>query len=473
MISRRGDILFFFLGVIFLLFPGVVSAGMTIHEVMYDVPGTDTGKEWIEIYNDGASVDLAGWKLFEGNTNHGIATTTAEQNFIVATGEYAVIVDNVEKFLADWPSFSGVLFDSSFSLGNTGETLELRDADLIAVDGVMYSDAAGAKGNGLSLHRSGSDFVAASPTPGMGGSPGQSVANEDSGAGEPVPAPSVPAGGGGSVSFPVEPQIFADAGKDRTVIVGADSVFEGKAWGLKKEPLTEARFLWNFGNGLVKEGRKVLMHYEYPGSYVASLSVGSGEYSAANYITVTAIAADIVISDADASHIELWNKTNRDLDLSFWRLAANGAQFMLPEHTFILAGKKLIFAKSVTGLSPADISQAALLYPNGAPVLSAVSPSAKNAVALPQAPKPAATAIKSPNPVSKVSPQVQQVQEAPPLAVPLAGVSVAAVAGAKAHSADTRGLAPYLVGLAVIIATGVAAVLFWRGREKDDIKILE
>src|SRR4051812_27298350 len=102
-----------------LAFARKALAQVVINEVMYDLPGTDTGREWIEVYNGGSSsVDLSGWKLFEASTTH--ALTNVSGGTTLSAGGYAIIADDASKFLIDWPSFAGTLFDSVFSLSNTG-----------------------------------------------------------------------------------------------------------------------------------------------------------------------------------------------------------------------------------------------------------------------------------------------------------------------------------------------------------------
>ena len=55
------------------LMPGTALAQTVISEVMYDLEGPDTGREWIEVFNPGISpVTLTDWKLFEADSNHGI-----------------------------------------------------------------------------------------------------------------------------------------------------------------------------------------------------------------------------------------------------------------------------------------------------------------------------------------------------------------------------------------------------------------
>ncbi len=323
------------LALVFFFLPLMASAQVVVSEIMYDLSGSDTDREWIEIQNIGAgTVDIAGWKLFEALTNHGIATTSSGQTFEIPGGIYAVIVDDKDKFLLDWPAFAGALFDSSFSLSNTGEILTLRDIALSDVDSVTYDSSLGGVGDGNSLVRSGATFNAALPTPGSGPPPAGG-----GGSGTSTPPEPPPSTNGSGSTFPVEPQIFASAGKNRTVIVSADSVFEGDAWGLKNEPLENARYIWNFGNGEVKEGKRVLAHYDYPGEYVVILSVASGRYSASARIVVFALSADVSISRAEPALIELTNKTNRELDLSYWYLATADARFMLPKDTVILPSK--------------------------------------------------------------------------------------------------------------------------------------
>jgi len=99
-----------------LLIPLSVKA-LVITEIMYDVPGTDTGREWIEVFNNGDSnIDPTQFKLFENSSNHVITLPEIYTNSTsyLGVGEYAVIADNPTKFIEDWPEYSGLLFDSVF-----------------------------------------------------------------------------------------------------------------------------------------------------------------------------------------------------------------------------------------------------------------------------------------------------------------------------------------------------------------------
>ena len=341
-----------------------LNAQVVISEVMYDIEGSDTGREWVEIENTGDSVDISTWKFFENGTNHGL--TLIQGNATLSSSDVAIISDNPDKFLIDWPSFSGNLFDSSFSLKNTGELIAIRDADLNDIDSLTYDIELGAGEDGNSLQLILSVWSAALPTPGL--------ANSGSGGGEESEqeeesSESSSSSSSSTNNFPVEQQIFADAGGDRNVVVGADTLFEGESLGLKMQPLDNARYTWNFGNGETKEGQNVLYYYGNPGEYVVTLSISSGQYSASDRIIVNAYPAELAVSKVQEDFVEIHNKSNRELNLSWWQLEAEGKRFMVPKDTIILSGKKLIFSSDVTGLNT-HTNDASLLYPNGVEAVS-------------------------------------------------------------------------------------------------------
>ena len=159
-----------FLASVMLLTPGILHAQVVVTEIMYDQSGADTGHEWLEVWNAGATaIPLTEWKLFEGNTNHKIVSQRGAP--VLPAGGYAVIADNPTLFLADNPGYIGSLFDSAFSLSNAGETLILRDAKLADMSMVSYTPSMGAGGDGNSLQRKTTEdsFVPGRPTPGAGG----------------------------------------------------------------------------------------------------------------------------------------------------------------------------------------------------------------------------------------------------------------------------------------------------------------
>lgn len=137
---------------------------IVINEIMYDLPGSDDGREWIEVHNAGTTtVDIGEWKFFEDETHHGL--TAVQGTSVLPVGGYAVIVASSSAFLNDNAGYSGSIFDSAFSLSNTGESLALKNGDLV-IDSIVYASSAGAGGDGMSLQRFDDGWHAASSTPG-------------------------------------------------------------------------------------------------------------------------------------------------------------------------------------------------------------------------------------------------------------------------------------------------------------------
>lgn len=139
-------------------------AAVEITEIMYDLPGGDTGREWIEVTNTGSEpVDLSQYKLLESTTNHGLADTGGA---VLAPGASVILADDPLKFRVDWPAFLGPVVNTVFSLSNTGETLSIKKGTVVE-DTVSYSSKLGAAGDGGTLSRTGTTFIAAMPSPGV------------------------------------------------------------------------------------------------------------------------------------------------------------------------------------------------------------------------------------------------------------------------------------------------------------------
>jgi len=355
--------------------PQWAAAQVVISEIMYDLEiGSDSGREWIEVFNAGSSVAFTEWKLFENGSNHTIAAHSGGE--MLASGAYAVIADNPTKFLEDWPSYSGLLFDSAFSLSNTGETLIMRccGSDLVDKDSITHNSETGAAGDGKSLHRtsvSASSLIPATPTPGTGTLttevPDDTEDEETEGTTEETTtltaSTSAAAPYQSSYVAPPLPVLFADGGDDRTVIVGADTDFWGRAYDRKQEFVENVRFSWNFGDGTISEGQHVLHRFGFPGRYAVVLSIALDRAAVSDRMVVTAEPAKLAFSVFPDSSIVLENRADKDLNLSRWTIKSFGKTFILPEDTILLASASLRVAQQTHGLTVGP--NAELLYPNG------------------------------------------------------------------------------------------------------------
>ncbi len=142
------------------------QANFEITEIMYDLDGTDSNREWIEVKNIGdKNEDLSKWYLFSDNTKHALIPQTES---IIESGRYAVIAQNVPQFKNDWPNFTGLIFDSSWtSFNNNGEIISLKDPKLNVVSSISYTSSLGGAGDGDSLQKINDTWVGSKPTPGV------------------------------------------------------------------------------------------------------------------------------------------------------------------------------------------------------------------------------------------------------------------------------------------------------------------
>ena len=355
-----------FTAVLFLLAPLLSFAQVEITEIVYDPKDTDAtaGGEWIEIQNTGSAVvDLTQWIFFEALTNHGI---TADALSNVPAGGYAVISRDLVAFKNYFPNFSGLLFKASFSL-NDGETLAMKESkDAPVTDSVSYTSEWGAKNDGNSLQKMNSAWIMAPPTPGATNVDGSGEDNSETP--EETPTATVQENATNVYVPEPKPTIIVDAGPSKRIaLVGADAVFNGVAHGLQGEIISNARFIWSFGDGSIKEGKSVSHAYRYPGEYIVILEGSSGEYSASDKILVTVIPAQISIDSIGASNdffVSLKNGTKYEINLEGWVLRSGNTRFMIPANTFIVPSKNLQFAQNITGLPYSN--DIVLLYPSGA-----------------------------------------------------------------------------------------------------------
>lgn len=149
--------------------------------------------------------------------------------------------------------------------------------------------------------------------------------------------------------------IEARAGADRTVIAGAPVAFDGGAIGLLKEPIENARFWWNFGDGATGEGKVVSHAFQAPGTYISGLHVSSGMYAASDYIIVTVIPNKVAVTEVvegEKGFIRMQNGSEQTVDIGGWIMEeATGKKFIFPPHTMVRGTGDIALSRAVTGLA--------------------------------------------------------------------------------------------------------------------------
>lgn len=367
--------------------PHFVFASVVINEVLFDPAGTDTGLEKIELYNpDAGAADLSNWELYPDGTGYFVFPA----GFSLAPNSFLLIhlrTSGTDDALNLYHS------SASSNMGNSSGSLAIfrpggRSSSTI-VDFVRYhkpgvsesktweSAAAAAglwtsgefvdigaltEGNSIGLLGDGVRNNAAAwkiyavPSLGVANSsptPPPPPPPPTPGTPSPAPPPSPASGSGGAP----RPSLSADAGSDTAAVAGTIVLFQGLAFGLNGEPLPGARFLWNFGDGTVQEGKSLTHIYHFPGTYRANLTVSSGEYTGSDWRVVSVLPPLIEISEVKPGSdgfIELFNNGEDDAAIGGMNLLAGGSfTFGIPVGTVVGGKQAIVFATAVTGLDPA------------------------------------------------------------------------------------------------------------------------
>lgn len=472
-----------------LLLPTAAVAQVVISEIMYDLPvGSDSGREWIEVFNSGSTaVTLTEWKMFEGGVNHSISPYTGSET--LGSGTYAVISDNPAKFLEDWPTYSGPLFDSAFSLSNTGEALALRccGSDLVDKDSIMYSSGIGASGDGNSLRRmsaSDASLTALSPTPGMGSLVAQQGSSDSSSASttqtgsqtqqtQTSSSSNTASASGSSYVPPPESEVFVDVGENRTVIVAADVEFNARAYNRKKETVDHVRFLWNFGDGSTAEGPAVVHHFEYPGRYAVIVNIAEDKTAASDQIIITAEPARLAFSVLPDGGVAIENRAGRDLDLSRWIIRSFGRDFFLPEHSVVLAGATARISQKTLGFSSS--LQTELDYPNGVVALRAGEVVGDPETSMSAQPQVSVVPVSPEESTPTVQTEAQSVAEDPsdPTSSSISTEEATSVAQMAASASTFSGSSVWWLGALALAGAAGAALFVARRFGKGEWDIVE
>ncbi len=464
------------------------AAGLTITEIMYDPSGSDTNREWVEVYNGGfTSMDLAGhYFLTDGlsSTKHSLVAQGANA---IPAGAYALIVQDPTAFKADFPSYSGLMFDSSWSglTSSAGKTLAVVDAQGGVLDQVTYDPTIGGTNDGNSLQKDSSGtWKAAAPTPGTAFQSGSGT-DTTGGAGSTGSGDGSDAGIQQTGGLPVEAEqpapppkktpsydhIRAELAVPKTTVTGIAASVSAKVFGYSGELRTYGAFHIAFGDGTeaqMSAGKPIEHTYNYPGTYAVVFAYRENPYAALPDATAQASVkvADptLAVSSVDADGaVTIANSGTTDAELSGWSLVSKkGKQFTFPSGTVLLAGAHMVLPISVTGFG-VDRSAVSLQYPSGSMWASFVQPDPNHDTVQTQTISPDFS-VASPSahaePHAAVGPPAPVRVAAIPEHTQLAAAAVVAQIAKPKPSAKPKkhSLIPYVALLGVLV--GIAAYLF-------------
>lgn len=346
------------------LFTGMLQAeALVISEVMSNPTGDDSGREWVEIYNEtGSTIDLVTMTVsIKGGSF--VVVTPVQGETSLAPNAYAVIASTVSgatKFLQDYPSYSGPLLRSSISLVNTSTTsIDMKVNGVSAASLSSYSAAK--EGHTLSLI-SGS-YVTGSPTPGAENQAAETTSTTNATTTEnQVTIPQM---------TPPSPDIVIYMPSDKVAVAGAESEFSVFSQTRAGKPINDLRYAWAFGDGGQGTGSSTKYRYVYSGRYVAQVEATSATVAGKGRMTVRVVPPDISIAAVGTGkygpYVEISNPNAYDLDLSQWMLTIDGAAFPFPRNTLLPANGTTRFSGIAMGFASTTIATSSvmkILFPN-------------------------------------------------------------------------------------------------------------
>lgn len=426
---------------------GTVSVqALVISEVMSNPTGTDNGREWIELYNDGIeSVDLSGLSVASSESGTAVSILSVQGGTSLAPGGYAVIatiVSGQTKFLEDYLTYAGILLrvTSTFSLTNGSASLYIKRSGATLASLPSYTAAA--EGKTLSL-LSGS-HVTGTPTPG--------ASNQASSSGEETSgtASSTTTQTDNQVTIPQAtpptPDIVIYMPQDKTVVAGAETEFTVTSATRGGKELTTMRYTWAFGDGGQATGSSTKYRYGYAGRYIAVVEATNATVAGSGRMVVRVVPPELSITTVTAgkygTYIDITNPNSYDLDLSQWILSINGASFPFPKNTLLPANGTTHFSGLAMGFASTTVStatQVKILFPNLEEVTMYTVkhvPVPLEASSTPIVAGTSTTALTSQPKQTKVG-SLKKV--APSIASPLKSTTTAiSVAQSKIQSKDTR-----------------------------------
>ncbi|MBI1754662.1 lamin tail domain-containing protein [Candidatus Azambacteria bacterium] len=333
----------------------------------------NSADEWVELKNaTNAEIDLAGWGLYEAGGSTLVIALTKK----ISANGYYLIERTDDTVIADVPADETGSFGGS-GLNNSGEHVVLKDNAGNVVDNIDFSSgwpAGSASPDYASMEKDAQGWhtndgtaqngmdVKGNPIHGTPRAPNSGAGVSPSSSSQTTAQPS-------GASAASQNTIVADAGANIVAVAGDAVSFDAS----RSTGAGLLAFSWNFGDGNVAEGKTTMHRYQFPGKYVAVLTVSDGSHSSQDQIEATIYAQSVVISEflpsseSGGQWLELYNTSDSFADLSGWSIGIGGsaAMFRVPEHTFIAGGGFLVFSGDTLKITFPLSGHVVLSYPTG------------------------------------------------------------------------------------------------------------
>lgn len=345
-----------------------IEAKIVINEIQI----SPTVNRFVELYNDSSNeVDLTGYYL-----QRKTSTSDKYTSFVTST-----------KLSGKKISANGLFLISKDSLGL--ESLTITESNSIQLKNskqeVVYKVGLGESsdcGNicipnpreGKSIQRINDDeWIEGGPTPGDNNITQEQ--EEELGDSENKEDTAVYFTENEKVKTISNPSIVTKIVSPKVVVAGVPFVINHNTIGYKNEKIIHDRFVWNFGDGNLKEMNPCLPFsytYLYPGDYVLSLSYYETSFSevpeATDRLNIKVIPSGINIISVggiDDPYIEIENNSSHEMILNKWTIAGVGHSFVIPDGTTILPNRKIKFSPKITGFKFENLSSLSIVDIDG------------------------------------------------------------------------------------------------------------
>ncbi len=130
--QTRYSFLFTTFAVILMAVPGFGQIMIT--EIMYNAAGTDTGFEWVEVFNAGPSAeDISGWKIRDEDSN---SANWGEfpASTMLNPGQVLIMTQSSEAdFKAAWPTATDAIIYTTADWGSIANTVDTIDNEVLTL----------------------------------------------------------------------------------------------------------------------------------------------------------------------------------------------------------------------------------------------------------------------------------------------------------------------------------------------------
>jgi len=338
------------LGILCLLLPNISLAAVYISEVAWMGSVDSANHEWIELHNNGTSVNVNGWQLTDG------MNLSVDLSGIMPSNSYSVL-----ERTSDASALGSAFLVYTGALVNTGATLKLIKDDGSLVDQVSGgSDWESIGGDNVTKETAqynSSGWVTAVATPGKGLIQTTPVFFVDVAEDEEKNQEKTSNNSSSKKLNTGETTKLTLPDTSLELEIAAQSVgyvnqvinFKIESSGIGDTLIDSLQYEWNFGDGSTLSSQQNPAHvYNYAGTYVVTTYAGFKRQEQVARYEITILPVEISLTTNQAGDVQVNNNSPYEIDISGYQL--RGSELLeFPPRSIILPGQTITINQSKLG----------------------------------------------------------------------------------------------------------------------------